>query len=306
MVLRTAVLVAVIALSGAAAVRVAVEQQQQEGVRAGVARARPDEPGRDYRFERLNAPPRTVVRDEHGAVVATFTDGARTAAITGPSRTFAEPARTPAVVTTPVWARLIPQPWRPDAEREEWFRPWLDAAVVDRGDDVLAIATQYLDEAQEARDEKSVRYRGNASFGPADFHDYLGVSWSFPDGGTENPAQERYGSLDAAGFIRLVFGYRLGYPLRDSAGRGTGLPRTPAAMATFDTGVQINGTRLALQPGDLLFFDTGRGVVDHVGLFVGLDRTGKPRFVSSRRQAEGPTLGDEGASFTGLRGARRL
>jgi cell wall-associated NlpC family hydrolase len=308
-VLRTAVLVAVIALSGFAAVRVAVEQKRQEELRAGVAKVRPDGPGRDYRYERLNAPARTVVRDGNGAVVASFTDGARTAAITGPTRTFSEPARTPAVVTTPVWARLIPQPWRDGSEREEWFRPWLDAAVVDRSDDVLAIATQYLDDAPAAVDDKSVRYRGNASFGVADFYDYLGVSWSFAGGGTENPAKEQYGALDAAGFVRLVFGYRLGYPLRDGKAQGTGLPRTPAAMAGFDTGVPIienTPSRLALQPGDLLFFDTGRGAVDHVGLFVGLDQSGRPRYVSSRRQSEGPTLGDDGTSFTGLRSARRL
>lgn len=307
-VLRATLLAAVIVLSGTAAARVAVVQQRQEGARAGIAKARPDLPGRDYRYERLNAPARTVVRDEHGAIVASFTDGARTAAITGPARTFAEPARTPAVVTTQVWPRLIPQPWRPDAEREEWFRPWLDAAVADRTDDVLAIAAQYLDDAPAAQDAKSVRYRGNATFGAADFYDYLGVDWSFPDGGTEKHAQDRYGALDAAGFVRLVFGYRLGYPLRDGAGRGAGLPRTPAAMAAFDAGVPIETTssRLALQPGDLLLFDTGRGGVDHVGLFVGLDQGGRPRFVSSRRQAEGPTLGDEGASFTGLRGVRRL
>ncbi|MEV6238369.1 NlpC/P60 family protein [Lentzea sp. NPDC051838] len=254
--LRTTVLVAVIVLSGIASARVAVDQQRQEGVRAGVAKPRPDLLGRDYRYERLNAPARTVVRDEHGAVVAMFTDGARTAAITGLARTFTEPAKTPAVVTTPVWARLVPRPWQRDAEREEWFRPWLDAAVADRSDDVLAIATQYLGTAP----------------------------------------------LDAAGYVRLVFGDRLGYPVRD----------TPAAMS--DTGVPIETTpvRLALQPGDLLFFDTGKGSVDHVGLFVGLDQAGRPRFVSSRK-AEGPTLADEGASFdrkrgsgAGLRGVRRL
>lgn len=307
-ILRAVALVAVIASSGTAAVRVAVEQQRQEGNGAGITRVRADLPGRDYRYERLNAPARTVVRDERGAIVATFTDGARTVAITGHTRTFLEPARTPAVVTTPLWVRLAPRPWHPDAEREPWFRPWLDAAVADRGDDVLAIATQYLDGAPAAVDGKSVRYRGDASYGAADFTDYLGVSWS-----AAKPVPARYGALDAAGYVRLVYGYRLGYPLRDSAGRGAGLPRTPAAMAAPGVGVPIatGPGRLALQPGDLLLFATTGGGVDHVGLFLGLDQAGRPRVLSSRKEAQGPTFGDDGTPFApgrdaALPGVRRL
>ncbi|MBP2326907.1 cell wall-associated NlpC family hydrolase [Kibdelosporangium banguiense] len=315
-ILHATALVAVIASSGTAAALVADEKGRQEGTRAGIAQVRADLPGRDYRYERLDAPARTVVRDERGAIVATFTDGARTAAITSHTRTFTDPARTPAVVTTPVWVRLAPRPWHLDAEREDWFRPWLDMTVADRSDDVLAVATQYLDGApavEDKVDDKPVRYRGDASFGPADFYDYLGVSWSFPGGATENPAPDRYGALDAAGFVRLVYGYRLGYPLRDGAGQGIGLPRDPAAMATLDAGVLIRTApgRLALQPGDLLFFDTTRSGVDNVGLFLGLDQAGRPRVVSSRKQAQGPSLGDDsaprkGGEPLGLHSVRRL
>jgi hypothetical protein len=42
-------------------------------------------------FDRLGGPARTVVRDGSGAMVATLTDGARTAVLTGPGRTFTEP-----------------------------------------------------------------------------------------------------------------------------------------------------------------------------------------------------------------------
>ncbi|TWP45752.1 NlpC/P60 family protein [Lentzea tibetensis] len=313
---RAAVLATVIASSGTVAVHVATTQEGLDGRQAAVARPHPL-PDNGYRYERLGTPPRTVVR-ARGAIVATFTDGARTAVITGPARTFSEPTRTPAVVTTTAWVRLTPQPWSQHAETADWFRPWLDAAVADRGDDVLAVATQYLDGAPAVTNDKSVRYRGDASFGRADFHDYLGVNWSFAPGVTAKPAPDRYGALDAAGFVRLVYGYRLGYPLRDEAGRGAGLPRTPAAMAAFDAGAPITTGRLELQPGDLLFLDTrrgGKGEVDHVGIFLGLDQSGRPRFVSSRKRAGGPTFGDDGAPLVldqprekglGLRSARRL
>src|SRR4051812_4305666 len=49
-------------------------------------------------YERIATPARTVARDRHGTVVATFTDGARTAVLTGPGRTFAEPGTTDAKV----------------------------------------------------------------------------------------------------------------------------------------------------------------------------------------------------------------
>lgn len=248
-----------------------------------------------YRFERLASPARTVVRDERGVIVATFTDGARTAVINGPTRTFQNPTRTQAQVTTPAWVRLTPEPWTPGADHAAWLRPWLDAAVADRGDDVLAVAAQYLTGAAQATDAKAVRFRGDARFGHADFSDYLGVTWSFPGGPTSKPDPDGYGALDPAGYVRLVYGYRAGYPLRPASGAGTGLPRTPAAMATMDAGAPVPADRLALQPGDLLFFSRPGAVseVDQAGIFFGLDQNGRPRFLSSRKRTDGPAFSDE-------------
>jgi hypothetical protein len=65
-----------------------------------------------YRYERLTGPDRTVVRDARGGVLATLTDNARTAVLTGPSRTFAEPETTTATVVTDTWVRLMPAPSR--------------------------------------------------------------------------------------------------------------------------------------------------------------------------------------------------
>ncbi|MBA3778224.1 MAG: hypothetical protein H0X16_02755 [Chloroflexi bacterium] len=54
-----------------------------------------------------------------------------------------------------------------------------------------------------------------------------------------------------------------------------------------------------LRPGDLVFFDAsnrdGRAI-DHDGIYVGLDGAGHARFVSSRRTAHGPTIGDAGGA----------
>ncbi|MFF3917338.1 hypothetical protein ACFYZB_28350 [Streptomyces sp. NPDC001852] len=62
-------------------------------------------------WERLNDPARSVLRDGKGAVIATFTDGARTATLKGPTRTFAEPANTTTKVVTDDWVRLMPETW---------------------------------------------------------------------------------------------------------------------------------------------------------------------------------------------------
>ncbi|MDQ3578558.1 MAG: hypothetical protein M3443_13380, partial [Actinomycetota bacterium] len=144
-------------------------------------------------FERLSGPDRTVLRDGTGAVVAVFTDGARTVTINGAKRTFQEAEATSSVVNTATWVRLAPQPWRAGEEKAAWFETWLRQARQDTSPDVLAIAFEYVIGAPAANNAEGVRFRGDASFGPikasgagrqeqSDFYDYLGVPWSFPDG----------------------------------------------------------------------------------------------------------------------------
>jgi hypothetical protein len=44
-----------------------------------------------------------------------------------------------------------------------------------------------------------------------------------------------------------------------------------------------------------VFFDASADegtLVDHVGIHLGIDSAGAPRFVSSRKGADGPTMGD--------------
>ncbi|MER5356007.1 NlpC/P60 family protein [Kitasatospora sp. NPDC002551] len=299
------------------------------------------------RWERLTGPDRTVVRDARGGVLATLTDGARTAVLTGPSRTFTEPGTTSAVLTGDSWVRLMPQPWKAGAEDEAWFRTWFGRYLGSTEDDVLAVATQYLAGAPEARDGKGVRFRGDASFGPlnpdgssgndlrleqTDFLDYLGVPYTFADKVTKRPDRTRYGAFDCSGFVRMVYGYRSGYPLLSKDAPGPGLPRTANGLARTGPGVPVlplttvpgsdTTVRPAstdpLLPGDLVFFeiDARTGArLDHTGIYLGLDTDGHPRYLSSREEADGPTFGDKGGTARlddnglyakGLRSAKRL
>ncbi|MFF9404789.1 C40 family peptidase [Streptomyces anandii] len=273
-------------------------------------------------WERLNNPARSVLRDGKGAVVATFTDGARTATLKGPSRTFAEPANTASRVVTDDWVRLMPEPWTKGSENEQWFKDWFKQFYGSQEDDIFAIAFQYVQGAPLKKDSSGVPYAGDAVFGPFkedgvdrleqnDFYDYLGIPYTFRNGTTLYPRKERYRALDCSGFMRMVWGYRARFPLMASNSLGDGLPRSADGMARSKTGVdiiKIQGpspwyVRPAnidvLQPGDLLFFKmdhrTGNHI-DHVGLYLGPDTDGHRVFISSRKEVNGPTMGDKGGA----------
>jgi hypothetical protein len=317
---RTCVVLAVVAASGFGVVQFARQQASGDASDAPPATALALQDGGGAAaaaasFDRLENPGRTVVRDRTGAVLATFTDGARTVALTGPARTFAEPRFTKATVTTTTWVRLAPEPWAPGAEKAEWFGQWFEAARKDTGPDVFDIAMQYFDGAAPEENADGLRFRGDAIFGPfepagyarleqSDFLDYLGIPYSFPDA-DKKPKAAHKGALDCSGFVRMVYGYRLGYPLLGTNNAGPGLPRRAYAIEKNGPGVALipnKGTRVtdydALQPGDLVFFEVEGGVdeLDHVGIFVGIDSAGKYRFMSSRERANGPTFGDLGGT----------
>jgi len=287
-------------------------------------------------FERIGSPARTVVRDTSGSVVATFTDGARTAVLTGPGRTFAEPGTTDAEVVTKSWVRLLPTPWTQGAERGAWFKPWLTSRLAGRDPDILATAFEYVAGAPTRTTAAGVAYSGAARYTPdttggsaragSDFYDYLGVPWTFPDTVVRSPEKDRARSVDSSGYVRLVYGYRAGLPLnsRDDAA-GSGLQRSPDALARGKLGVPViplTDRRPAavqqLQPGDLVFFrgqEKSGKRIDHIGIYLGLDSDDHPRFISSRKNAGGPTMGDKGGTSRldgdgyyaqGLRAAKRL
>ncbi|MDT8911995.1 NlpC/P60 family protein [Amycolatopsis sp. PS_44_ISF1] len=309
---RIGVLAAVIAVSGTAAVYVAT--QEGPGITAVSAAPTGAAAVGGYRYERQRNPARTIVRDGAGAQLASFTDGSRTVMLTGRSRTFTEPKFTTAGVTTTAWIRLAPQEWHPGAEREKWFTDWLPKVVGDTEPDVLAIALQYTDGAADLM-AKQLRIGGDASFGPdsaegrlekSDFYDYLGIGWDFPDGTHEKAEPARARSLDCSGFVRMVYGYRSGYPLLGTNVRGPGLPRRAWALSELGPGTSLIRDEKrpvtdlsALQPGDLLFFNLEPQLgtqVSHTGIYLGIDGDGHHRVLSSRKVANGPTFGDAGGT----------
>lgn len=259
----------------------------------------------DVSFGRQADPPRTVVTDAAGRIVATFTDGARTVNLLGPTRRFSEPATTEAGVTSQTWVRTLPTPWSPGAEREPWFRPWLDAALRDRSPDVLAVAAQYLPGAHGDARFGVFDTDGDGRADHSDFYDYLGQPWTYRDGRVEHPDPAQRGAIDAAGFVRLVFGYRSGLPVRTDSDEHEGaIPRSTDDIASDGPGAVIVPDRQsrvtdfgAVQPGDLVFFDTDPDRrADVVGIFIGRDDGGHFRFVASRAAADGPTMGDAGGA----------
>lgn len=248
----------------------------------------------------------TTVSDASGWA-ATFTKGARTATVRGPARTLSEPG-TAATVTTTTYVRLLPAAFTGKVDTA-----WVTRELADRSPDLLAIALQYVAGADPLLDGTGTQYAGDASYGPlqtdgtrqegSDFNDYLGKAWSY-GATTDQPEASQLRSLDCSGFTRMVFGYRGGFPLA-LAPDGTGLPRKSADMATSAPGpviVKNTGTQAAvtsaIRPGDLVFFDASTDdgtAIDHVGIYLGKDATGKARFISSRKTPDGPTLGDTGA-----------
>ena len=256
------------------------------------------------RIDTLTSPTRSVVSDQDGWL-ATFTNGSMTVTMAGPERIFAE-ASTPDRVISRTWVRLLPTPFFGTVDLT-----WLASARADSAPDLLAIAFQYTTDAPSVLDSRGLRVAGDASYGPlqadgtrqegSDFNDYLGVTWRYADGTVDPPEAAQLGALDCSGFVRMVLGYRSGIPLSLSAATGS-IPRrafqqaasAPAVILIANKGVAPK-SRSSLAPGDLVFFDasTNDGTqIDHVGIYLGRDTAGHDRFISSRKSADGPTMGD--------------
>jgi NlpC/P60 family len=260
----------------------------------------------DYHLERLADPERTVVSDANGDWVATFTDRAYTVTLAGPSRTLADVGTT-ATVTLADEVRLLDAPFSGAVDPD-----WLEIALARTDPDVVDLAMQYVKGAPIHSDEAGHKIAGESAYGPigadgtrqegADFYDYLGAPWTV-DGQEHRPSSAQANSLDCSGFVRMVFGYRGGLPLGLEMD-GKRLPRRAYQILDDAPGVvtipdqdQRPASLDALSTGDLVFFDADPGdgpLIDHVGIFLGPDRDGHPRFLSSRKTANGPTLGDLG------------
>lgn len=228
----------------------------------------------------------------------------------------------PPSVTHGDWVRVLPEPfdgtWT--AALEETVRGWAGSTAPD----VLAFAAMFLAGApavvggagqaagRQVLGESGYGYldaRGNRYEG-ADFHEYMGIGWTFPDGTRTGPSTRQTGNLDCSGYTRMVFGHHLGVPL--AAGEdtsGTRLPRRSRDMAVYAPGVRVDRTDGSappaanrLQTGDLVLFNADSGddgtsaTVDHVGIYLGRDTAGGRRFLSSRKTGNGPTMADLGGA----------
>lgn len=220
------------------------------------------------------------------------------------------------------WVRLLPEPfdgtWT--AELEQTIRGWAGSTVPD----VLAYAAMFLGGAAAvtagAGPAQGKQVLGEAGYGyldpqgyrleGADFHEYMKVGWTFPDGTYKGPSSKQVGNLDCSGYTRMVYGYHLGVPLAaEEDTSGTRIPRKSRHIADYAPGVVVDRATGAtppaaalLQPGDLVLFNADSGddgvspTLDHVGIYLGLDDAGRRRFLSSRKTANGPTMSDLGGA----------
>ncbi len=306
------------------AVLVAAMSQTVEGVVSASAGASAGLPV-GWSATRAEHPTRSVVHDDAGRWVATFTDAARTVTLAGPRRTFTE-RTTSDPVDTHVWVRLLPAPFAGQVDAA-----WLVEALRATTPDVLALSMEYVEGAPARFDPVGVQIAGDAAYGPlrpdgtreegADFNDYLGLDWSYGEVIDRAETRQR-ASLDCSGYMRMLWGYRAGFPLTLRPD-GAALPRRAHQMLDSASGVVMNadGVRTwaeLLAPGDLVFFDASAddgSMIDHVGMYLGLDAGGAQRFISSRKSPDGPTMGDhrgrsaldgEGLYARSFRAARRL
>ncbi|MEO6578875.1 MAG: NlpC/P60 family protein [Candidatus Limnocylindria bacterium] len=250
---------------------------------------------------RIGKPARTEVRGADGTLLAELTDGARTVTLAGPARSWTE-AGSAIDIRTDRWVRLLPAAY--DGIFDAADTAWLAAALDDRSPDILAVAFQYVSGAAPLSDAGLV-IAGDARYGVAagaDFNDYLGVAWTYGSSiDAPEPAELR--ALDCSGFVRMVLGFRFGMRMSIGASAGA-LPRRafeqlasgPGRLMVANSGRQLTSYN-NLRAGDLVFFDASTvdgTAIEHVGIYVGRDAQGHHRFISSRRKADGPTVGDVG------------
>ena len=307
-----------------------------------------------YQYRNLSNPDRIEVYDSQNKWLATLIRDAYTVTLAGTSRTFREwwkeddGSRKEVSVTHDVWVRTLPMTFDGNVDTQ-----WIDHALEANHHsvpDVLAIATQYIKGARKIF-EGGLQIAGNASYGPlsgpkkkdgsrnreegSDFHDYLQTDWKYDDGFIDRPQKRQSLCLDCSGFMRMIWGYRhpmVGYGYEDRVPLclcpkpdRSAIPRrayqildaSPGVQIIQNTGEQVTDFSM-IGIGDLVFFDADRKdgtLIDHVGMYIGLDNAHRHRFISSRKRANGPTLGDYGGKSvldgTGLyassfRAVRRL
>ncbi|MFD4699772.1 NlpC/P60 family protein [Streptomyces niveus] len=223
-------------------------------------------------------------------------------------------------VTHDTWVRVLTAPfdgtWTPALANQ--IRAW----AVDTSPDALAYAMMYVTGAPSVTSPElgDARVAGQSNYGPlaaggtptegADFHDYMGLDWVFPNGETQSAAVDEQGCMDCSGFVRMVYGLHMGIPMvRTATFDGINLPRMTKDIGPSGPGivvVQSTGVPPSLaniQIGDVPLFDADTsdpvaGQFDHNGIFLGVDSVGRYRFINSRKTPNGPTFADLGGEST--------
>lgn len=223
-------------------------------------------------------------------------------------------------VTHSTWVRVLAQPfngtWTPALADQ--IRTW----ATDTRPDVLAYAMMYVTGAPAVTSPAlaGAQVAGQSNYGPldsagvpiegADFHDYMGRDWIFPNGETQTAGVGEQGCMDCSGFVRMIYGYHMGIPMvRTQNIDGTVLPRMTKDIGPSGPGIivaQATGAAPSLdrlQIGDVPHFDADSGdpvagQLDHNGIYLGVDSLGHPRFINSRKTPNGPTLADLGGTST--------
>lgn len=220
-------------------------------------------------------------------------------------------------VTHNTWVRVLDEPFTgvwTDALAEQILQ-WSN----DSSPDVLAWATRYITGAPPVTDPSlGVQVAGQSGYGPldtdgtriegADFHDYMGLDWVFPNGETQTANPDEALCMDCSGFVRMIYGFHMGIPMvRNLNIDGTNLPRQTMNIGPDGPGVIVAqgvGTPPSLagmQIGDVPHFDATsdgetEGQIDHNGIYLGVDQNGNMRFINSRKTPNGPTFGDLGGA----------
>jgi hypothetical protein len=223
-------------------------------------------------------------------------------------------AHTP-VVTHNIWVRVLDAPYNGGMINEPQLKAWLQKPTRD----VLSLGMEYLANAPLVH-SGSLDLAGPCDYGPlqpdgtrmegADFCDYLGIPYVYASGETDQPEPSQFKCLDCSGYVRMIYGYRLGIPMVYTQDfNGLNLPRHSGDQnlsgpgIRYAVGMDAPPPLTHIQPGDLVCFDADttnpheeEGQIDHIGIYLGLDAHGKHRFVSSRKIGNGPTMGDVGGA----------
>lgn len=256
----------------------------------------------------------SIVGARYRTWVATFTNGSRTVTMSGENRDFSENNIS---VSHSTWVRLLAQPFSGTVDTS-----WINARLLENKTiggvkDVLAHAVDHLESGS-----LNAKYGVDANTEGSDFNDYLGVDHNYSPHWSEtnqtlynnwldtNETAE-LGAMDCSGYMRMIWGYRMGMPMCYNVNPNDPNSRIPrrayqiwdnAPGTTVMTGYVWNSadaaTKLSkVRIGDLVFFnaDTSSAIelnrVDHVGMYIGRDGANNMRFIHSRKSDNvGPTF----------------